>query len=283
MFIRYPSKHADVPLRQIVPNVLTAIGLCSGMAALHFATRGDWDRAMYAVLLALVFDGLDGRAARLLRVTSGFGAVLDSLADFLSFGVAPAFILYQWMLKDEDAFGLAAVITYVLCAALRLARFTAAAHAPKPEHARPDKASTKFFTGMPSPAAACAVLLPIMLHESKHVTQWNGGHFVTPALLVTLYTFLVGGLMISRLPMYSFKKLRVPRPLIVPLMALAGILVVFAIKDFWLTIGMLSGVYLLSLPVSIRSNRRLAASGTTGAEHGATLPPRESGAALGHT
>lgn len=264
MFLRYPSKKSEIPLRQLVPNVLTSLALCCGMASLHFSIREDWDRAMYAVLLALVFDGLDGRLARLLRATSRFGAILDSLADFLSFGVAPAMLLYQWMLKGEDLLGLAAVVTYVLCAALRLARFTAMAPAPARNEPPPAAAKTaplavKFFVGMPSPAAAAAVLLPLMLHESRHVTRWNGAHFATPWWLVILYTFLIAGLMISRLPMYSFKKVRIARPLVVPLMALLGVVAVSAIKDFWLTVGLLAGVYLLTTPLSISAHRRMAA------------------------
>lgn len=263
MFIRYPSSKSEIPLRQLVPNMLTSLALCCGMASLHFSIREDWDRALFAVLLAMVFDGLDGRMARLLRVTSRFGAVLDSLSDFLSFGVAPAVLLYQWMLKREDAAGLAAVMTYVLCAALRLARFTAAANVPRTDApvTKPSPLAVKFFVGMPSPAAAAAVLLPVMLHESKHLTKWNDGPFVTAWWLVILYTFLIAGLMISRMPMYSFKKIRILRPLVVPLMALLGMVVVSAIKDVWLTGAVIAGLYLLTLPVSIVSHRRMVAGG----------------------
>ncbi len=112
-----------------IPNLITTLGLCCGLASLHFSLKGDWQRAMALIVLAGVLDLLDGRAARMLRVTSRFGAQLDSLADFLSFGVAPAMLLHQWMLGSEGVFGLAAVVTFVLCSALRLARYTAAADA----------------------------------------------------------------------------------------------------------------------------------------------------------
>ena len=130
MFINYPHTKSTVPLRIVVPNLFTTVAMCCGLASIHYTLKQDWDRAMFAVILSAVFDSLDGRAARLLKVTSPFGEVLDSLADFLSFGIAPAMLLHQWMLRDQE-FGLLAVTIFVLCSAMRLARFTAAAR-PSP-------------------------------------------------------------------------------------------------------------------------------------------------------
>lgn len=277
MFIRYPSRQREVPLRVIVPNLLTTCGLCSGLASLHFSIKGDFDRAVGAILVAAVFDMLDGRAARLLRASSKFGAVLDSLSDFLCFGVAPALLMHQWMLRESEpepgvrklieALVLGAIMLFALCSALRLARFTAAANAPKTETgraARPNPLSVKFFVGLPTPAAALAVLIPVMLEMSRFVgTAPN-------ALAIVPYTVALAWLMVSRQPMFSFKQVRIGRPLVVPLMLGVGLWIALAAKDFWLAIALVGGGYLATLPVSIvsyaRTARRLAAQGDGGAE-----------------
>jgi CDP-diacylglycerol--serine O-phosphatidyltransferase len=316
MFIRYPHGKATVPLRHFVPNLITTISLCCGLASIHFTLNLDWHGAILAIILAAVFDALDGRAARLLKVTSSFGAVLDSLADFLSFGVAPAVLLYQWMLRYEDAFGLAAVMTFALCSALRLARFTAAV---KPaglgagaggsggagqkseitteedrrlacEEARATRIAGTFFVGMPTPAAAAAVLIPPMLMFSRTIGQGVREFFGIPmaspatdtpltvaqviaatkgqvadpatpaaAWTVIVYTFLIAFLMVSRIPMFSFKKLRVSKHAFVPLLLIAGLLVALVVRDRWLAISVVAGAYLASLVLSTIAYRRLMA------------------------
>jgi|GEM_PF-244041 len=244
---RVPRPH--VSLRAIFPNLLTTVALCSGLASLHFSTNAKWDQALACIAVAAIFDTLDGRAARLLRVSSKFGAVLDSLSDFLCFGVAPALMLHQWLLEEKEFWGLAACMTYALCAALRLARFTAAAPA------RPEEAPlATFFTGMPSPAAAGAVLIPIMLAQSEIVK------FRIPDIGVIAYTFFVGWLMVSRRPMYSFKKVRLHRHAVVPLLALIGVLVFAATKHPWLVTSGIAGVYLLTLPIAHVKHARVVAS-----------------------
>lgn len=246
---RTPRAAREIPLRLLVPNLLTVISLCSGMASLHFSIKGDFDRALAAIIIAALFDALDGRAARLLKATSAFGVVLDSIADFLSFGVAPGLVLHQWALKDWDVFGLAAVMTYVLCTALRLARFTAAAQkGPAPP------ALARFFVGLPSPAAAWAVLVPVALAISPDI------RFTLPAWLVILSTFLIGWLMISRVPMFAFKKVRIERRFVLPLMVVLGLVVVLAAKYFWATFAGLAVLYLLTLPFSFAAYRRARAS-----------------------
>ena len=263
MFIRYPSRQRDVPLRLIIPNLLTTMGLCSGLISIHFTLKpdaADFDRAVGAIMIAAVFDMLDGRAARLLRASSKFGTVLDSLSDFLCFGVAPAILLHQWMLRRPDlqpvgrpteAFVLAAILLFALCSALRLARFTAAAEPPKTDAAghpiKPSPLASKFFVGMPTPAAAAAVLIPVMLKESKLVAD------APHTIAIVCYTFAIAWLMVSRQPMFSFKKLRISRPLVVPLMLAVGVWFVLAAKDFWLAIAAIAGSYLLTLPVSLWS------------------------------
>lgn len=238
----------EVPVRQVIPNLLTVISLCSGMASLHFSVQEDFDRALMAIIVAAVFDALDGRAARLLKATSAFGVVLDSITDFLSFGVAPGLMLYQWGLKGWDVLGLAAVMTYVLCTALRLARFTAAAQkGPAPEPL------AKFFVGLPSPAAAWAVLVPVALSLSPIV------RFSLPEWVVIFYTFGIAWLMISHVPMFAFKKVRIQRQHVLPLMVVVGLVVVAATKYAWLVFSGLAVLYLLTMPLSIAAHRRALA------------------------
>lgn len=263
----------EVPLRRLVPNVITTAALCCGLASLHFSVREEWERAVLAILFSAIFDALDGRAARLLRVTSRFGEVLDSLSDFLSFGVAPAMLLYKWMLAadptpnvgraaPDDILRLAAVTTFALCSAMRLARFTSmTAEASAAMKANPMLGN--YFTGMPTPAAAGAVLIPVMVEASKH-TQWR-----PPEWLAIALAFLIAFLMVSRTAMFSLKKLRVARAWVAPILILVGLTVVCMVKDLWLTLAGLAGVYLLSTPMSIVMRQRLNAAEAGGREESA--------------
>lgn len=260
------GRSRTVSMRRLLPNILTTLSLCSGLASLHFALQADWDRALSAIAVAAVFDVLDGGAARLLKATSRFGAVLDSLSDFLSFGVAPAVILHQWILKEAQAPGLAATMTFVLCSALRLARFTSSTSAPPTT-----SPLSRFFTGVPTPAAAGIVLIPLMLDVARTF------QFQLPTWFVIFHVLLVAWLMVSRQPCFSLKRLRVPRPMVVPMLIAIGLLVVGAAKDLWLTAAVVSFGYLASVPVSTAVYTRLKkredrAAGTAPAlTHDATL------------
>ena len=250
---RPTMRRKAIPLRLLLPNILTTLALCSGLSALHFALEGDWDRALSAIVAAAIFDVLDGGAARLLRGSSKFGAVLDSLSDFLSFGVAPALILHQWMLSAQGAPGLAATMTYALCAAMRLARFTSARKLP------PGSPLARFFVGLPTPAAAGIVLIPVMLEASK----WASVR--TPWWLVAAHVLLVAWLMISKRPCFSFKRVRVRRGFVVPLLVAIGFVAVGAVKDAWLTLTLITAVYLLSIPVSSVLHAKLKSQAATAA------------------
>jgi CDP-diacylglycerol--serine O-phosphatidyltransferase len=242
---RFRSHRGEVSIRALVPNTLTTIALCAGLASLHFSAIGEFDRAMGMLFVAAVFDTLDGRFARLFGVASRFGAMLDSLADFLSFGIAPGMLLYHWMLQEQDVLGRAAIVTYVVCAALRLARFTAGA--PDEEPADTDK--PRVFQGVPSPAAAGAVLIAPMLQESTL------GIRVDPAIVIGSL-FLVGWLMISRIPAPSLGRVRIRRRL-APLIPVAvGLAVVLATKDPFLTVAFFVALYLVSIPVTMVLRRR---------------------------
>lgn len=294
VFIDYPRRgKRDVRIRQLIPNIITTAAMSCGLASIHYSLLSDWNRAMVAILFAALLDALDGRAARLLRATSPFGAVLDSLSDFLCFGIAPALLLHEWILgQTHDVLGLVPVVTFVMCSALRLARFTAAAQAapaarsgPRPASPRRREADSirsaiaaKFFIGMPTPAAAAVVLVPAMLVYGKFLGPLAGtgrgllGFFgvesanrdapAQPAddlvfWFIAVYVLLISFLMISRLPMFSFKKLRIARRFVVPLLVGVGVIAVLALKDLWLVAASLSLAYLATLPFSIRAHQRL--------------------------
>lgn len=240
MFLKLGPRRKEFSAVALIPNLLTTLALCSGLAALHFIMKPNYEKAMAAVVFAGVFDALDGRAARLLRVTSGFGAILDSLSDFLAFGVAPALILHRWMLAEQGVAGVAAVMTYALCAALRLARFTAAVPAAKGTGSAPEK----HFTGMPSPAAAGAVLIPPFL-EYSDLVSWRA-----PGWAVVALTLVIAVLMISRVPMFSLKSLRLGRRVVAPVLVATGLGVVGMMRDPWLTLAVLAGLYVVSIPVT---------------------------------
>lgn len=264
-----PSRRTHIPVRRVIPNLLTTVSLCSGLVSIHFSLKSAlvpgveddrWDLALIAIGVSAVFDALDGRAARLLRATSRFGEVFDSLSDFLAFGLAPATLLYLWMLKDHGVLGIAAVMTFILCSALRLARFTSKTDT------KPLRLSLgSFFEGLPTPAAAGSVLIPVMLDTSKYVRVKQEAltpmtqdyvHNIVPAVIVS-HTFLIAFFMISRIPMFSFKKMRIAKTMVVPLMVSVGLLVLALARDPWLTISILAAAYLFSVPFSIASHRRV--------------------------
>ena len=228
-----------VKLRQVVPSAITTLALCCGLASLHFSLVSEWEKAMLAILLSAILDTFDGLAARLLQAQSRFGAVLDSLADFLSFGVAPAMLLHQWMLKDADVFGIAAVMSFVLCSALRLARFTSA-----PRRPRGNPALAKFFVGMPTPAAAAVACIPPMIESCKLL------HYRLDVWVVVVNTILIAVLMISRVPMFALKHARVRRKHVMWLLLGLGLIVVGLIRDGWLMTAAISAAYLLSIPLT---------------------------------
>lgn len=264
MFTHDESSIQHVPIRKVIPSVITTASMCCGLASIHFSLKGDTNEllktALFAIGLAALLDTLDGRAARLLKATSRFGAVLDSLSDLVAFGVAPGLLLHQWMLKDQGSLGLAAVVAFVMCSALRLARFTS-----MPTQKPSRSALAMFFQGLPTPAAAGAVLAPVMLDVSRYahirsekVVSPEYIQALGPALVIA-NTFVVAALMISRIPMFSFKKVRIRRAAVVPLLALMGLLVIAMFKDPWLTMPLIVWGYLATIPFSFAAYRKASA------------------------
>src|SRR5450631_121613 len=236
-------------INRLIPNVLTLAALCSGLTAIRFGLQHEYRLAVIAIIVAAIFDALDGRVARRLGVASRFGAELDSLSDFLCFGVAPALVLYLASLKDAGALGWVVTLMFPMCSALRLARFNTALDADTP----PPAWTGAYFTGVPAPAGALLALIPLVV-SFEIETAWPRHALVVGAVLV-----VVGGLMVSRLPTFSFKKGRVPRHLVLPsLLAVALVLGVIASSP-WIGLSLLGLVYVGLIPFSWIAYRRQAA------------------------
>lgn len=241
-------------MRIILPNLVTLLALCLGLTAIRLAAEGQFERAVYAILAAAILDGVDGRLARAIKGTSRFGAELDSLADFVDFGVAPALTLYFWSLSSVKSFGWFAAMVFAIACALRLARFNVALD----DSGKPAWMS-QFFTGMPAPAGAIVVLMPLYLHLS--VLELSFGHALVIAEV--LYVLLVAGLMASRIPHWSGKTLgRVPREyVILVLFGVAIVILLLATFPMEMLI-VLTLAYLCNIPISILRFRRLTRDGT---------------------
>jgi CDP-diacylglycerol--serine O-phosphatidyltransferase len=235
-------------INRLIPNVLTLAALCSGLTAIRFGLQGQMKLAVIAIIVAAIFDALDGRVARRLGVTSRFGAELDSLSDFLCFGVSPALVLYLVSLKDAGALGWVVTLMFPMCSALRLARFNTALDADTP----PPAWTSAYFTGVPAPAGALLALIPLVV-SFEIEAAWPRHALVVGAVLV-----VVGGLMVSRLPTFSFKKGRVPRHLVLPsLLAVALMLGVIASSP-WIGMSLLGLGYASLIPFSWLAYRRQA-------------------------
>lgn len=240
----------DIPLRTLFPNILTLLAICSGLTAIRFAIEGKVEWALGAIILAAFLDGIDGRVARFLKSETRFGAQMDSLADFVNFGVAPAMILYFTLLRDVTPFGWIAALAYAICACLRLARFNVQLDDPQQAEWKAD-----FFVGIPAPAGAMVVLLPIYLMRlGLDGTAWL-------AWTASAYTMLVGLLMVSNLPTYSGKTLgkRIPNNVALPLVISTVILIAVLLSYPWQVLAICAIIYLAALPWGRAYHDRLAA------------------------
>ncbi len=228
------------PLLHLVPNLFTILGLCAGMTGMRYALDDRWPLAVALVALAVVLDGLDGRSARLLRIQTKLGAQLDSLADFLSFGVAPAVIVYLWTLREVRGLGWALAMLFATCCALRLARFNVELEEPQPS-----RWSLHFFKGIPAPAAAGLALLPLV--------GWlaSGGDWLRAWGLNAAMLLFVALMMVSRVPTFSIKRLRIGPEYVVPVLVVAGVVLVFLVTEPWATLSFVGLAYLLSIPVAV--------------------------------
>jgi CDP-diacylglycerol---serine O-phosphatidyltransferase len=255
-----------IPVRMLVPNVITLLAICAGLTAIRLSTEGRMELAVGAIVFAAVLDGIDGRVARMIKGQSKFGAELDSLADFVNFGVAPGLILYFWQLHELHDGGWISAMVFAISGGLRLARFNATMDDPnKPPFA------ANYFTGVPAPAGAITVLLPVYLAFL--------GLPQPPAMLTAFYTLLIAFLMVSRLPVFSGKsvRMRVPPELVLPVFVGVIIFVALLIGYPWHILSAGTLLFILSLPLGWKSYRdharRFAAAKAAAVPEAGAAPP----------
>ena len=233
----------NVALHKMIPNLLTLMALAAGLTAIQYAFDGVWDRAVLAIVVAAILDALDGGAARLLKATSDFGAQLDSLSDFLAFGIAPALVLYAWVLEESGPVGWIAMLAFAAASALRLARFNIMKDIKMPDWKR------GFFQGIPAPAGAGLALLPmvIWLQFPDFFEQLAFANF-----MIGFWVLGVGAMMISRIPTFSTKQIRLPAKMAMPALAAAALLMAALVQAPWPTLSVMAILYMISIPFAVR-------------------------------
>lgn len=236
------------PITRLLPNMVTLTGLCCGLSSVRFAMMERWELAVTMLVVAAIIDGLDGAVARLLKATSEFGAQLDSLSDIVSFGIAPALVMYLWTLGDVKRGGWSVALFFVVCCALRLARFNTAMH-EDPERNQKEDEKTRFkkkhfFTGVPAPAGAMLCIWPLVISLEGNAV------FKDFPVLAMLYIVGIGGLMVSRIPTFSLKKIRITNEYILPAMIAGGAYITAIMVEPWNTLSVTGLGYLGSIALS---------------------------------
>ncbi len=246
MQVRSRRRLRGQSLNRLIPNILTLLALCAGFTAMRFGLEGNWARAVVAILVAGVLDGLDGRIARILGASSRFGAELDSLSDFVAFGVAPAFIIYLWSLQSAGGFGWALTLLFAVCCVLRLARFNTALESAEPE---PPWAGN-FFVGVPAPLGGALALIPLVLWLE------TGLEIFANPVVTGLMVIGVSALMVSRVPTLAFKKTKIPPGYAGFVLLGVGAFFAFLISTPWITVAVSAVAYLISIPYSLLLYRK---------------------------
>ncbi len=223
-----------MPFLQLLPNLVTLLGMCLGLTAVRYAMVERFEIAVGLIILAAMLDGVDGLLARRLNASSDFGAELDSLSDFFNFGVVPGLLVYRFALTEANSFGWVFVLLYTVCACLRLARFNVGRDTP-------EGSAKKFFTGVPAPAGAMLALLPVFLVMADVVDVRAA------PMAVAIWLGIVGGLMISTIPTLSPKALRIPRQGVLFVLIGIPIVVGLVFSKLWLLLVILDLIYLVML------------------------------------
>jgi CDP-diacylglycerol--serine O-phosphatidyltransferase len=243
---RFRRFGGGLTLRAVLPNAITAAALCAGLTGIRFAIDGRWEMALLAIILAGVLDGIDGRIARLLKAQSRFGAELDSLADSLSFGMAPALVLFLWSLQDLPRFGWFASLAFAIACALRLARFNAQIDQDEQPHK-----SAGFLTGVPAPVGAGLAFLPMYLWIA------SGEDIFREPLLVAPWTAVIAFLMISNIATMSWKSIRPASSLRLAMIGLVGLVFAALLTEPWWTLAVICLGYLALMPMGIANYARV--------------------------
>ena len=235
------QKLTSLPIRKIIPNMVTTLAVCAGITSIKYAIADLYAHAIICIFLAAFFDLLDGRVARMLKGSTKFGAELDSLSDFVSFGVSPAILMYRWTLYDFPKFGWFFCLLFAICMAMRLARFnTMLEDEPQPSY------WDNFFIGVPAPAAAALGILPVMISF-----EFPEVDFLRSNWFCSIVMFIVAMLMISRIPTISTKKLKVPTYMVIPMVVILvfGATLIFSMP--WLVLSSLSLLYAVTIPLGV--------------------------------
>ncbi len=250
--IKKPNLIGPLPFIKLIPNVLTILSLCIGFSAIRFALDGMWEIAVTCIAIAGILDGLDGRIARMLDATSHFGAELDSLCDFVNFGVVPALIMYLWSFQHFEfkALSWAGVSLFVVCMALRLARFNTNLLL-NPE----DKLSKNFFTGAPAPLGAIFLLIPVMLDFD--LTTTTHINIRSHTIMLTLYQMGVAVLLTSRLPVFSLKNIVIKPQHLWIWLAASGLFIVALTVYPWYLMPIIGVGYMCTIPISILAAKKI--------------------------
>ena len=242
MFRQRRERLKGLSFNKMIPNILTMLALCAGLTAIRFGLEEKWEAALISLAIAAILDSFDGRIARALRGTSKFGAELDSLSDFICFGVAPAILLYLWTMKDAGRYGWVLVLLFSVCCALRLARFNTDIEGPElPNWTK------NYFTGVPAPAGAGLVLLPMIISFQVDI------QFLRQPFVVALFIIVVSGLLVSQLPTYSFKSLRLQHRFVMLTMLIVGLVAAMVVSAPWLTLTIVLIAYIATFPFGAKS------------------------------
>jgi CDP-diacylglycerol--serine O-phosphatidyltransferase len=240
----------EIGPRLLIPNLVTVLAICAGLTGIRLAVEGKFENAVIMVLIAAFLDGIDGRLARALKATSKFGVQMDSLADIVNFGVAPALVLYFFMLKFAGPIGWMTALVFAIACCLRLARFNVLTE----DEAR-EPWQAEYFVGVPAPAGAGLVMLPVYLAFMGILEPGRPMAYVSCAFAV-----LVALLLVSRLPVYSGKRIRLGRHLALPMLLAAMAFVLFLANYTWETLAICAIAYLVSLPFGAKAYSRAAAA-----------------------
>jgi len=252
------NKRHIFPLRSLVPNTITVLAICAGMSAIRFAILGRYEAAVLAILIAGVLDGLDGRMARLLKGASKFGAELDSLSDIVSFGVAPAVIMYSWTLRDVKGVGWLLALIFTISMALRLARFNTMS---QDEEVNLEE-KRDYFAGIPAPASAALALWPMILNFL------TGIEFFRNPVFCVVYIGLIATLTVSNVPTFSFKKLSIKREYVLFYLLGIAIFATLLVTQIWATMSVVGLLYIVTIPLAVITHRR---------RYGQKSPPTDDG------
>jgi CDP-diacylglycerol--serine O-phosphatidyltransferase len=252
----------EIPMRMVLPNLVTVLAICAGLSGIRFAFENRFEIAVVMVLLAAFLDGIDGRLARMLKATSKFGAQMDSLADIVNFGVAPALVLYAFLLDRAGSPGWIAALLFTIACGMRLARFNVLA-----DDTDQPAWQSEYFVGVPAPAGAVLVMLPLYLYFLRLGLEPTR----LAAFIATGFTVLIAFLLVSRLPVYSGKSVKVPGDRVLPVILGVVLYILLLMTYPWYTLTASVAGYLLFLPLSVRAYSKRAM------REGEKVPPSDIG------